>query len=413
MSLIVSERPKSWNSVVGQNRALSTLKAALGSGQFTPRGIIVSGPWGTGKTTLAYLAAKSLMCLDSTEGVSCGKCASCLQSQALDSHPDFIEVDAASNSGVADARQLLQLVEAFPILGKRRVVLIDEAHRLSREAWDVFLKPIETDNGTAPPCVFIFATTDLAKIPYTIKSRCCKVPLALVDDETIVGLLYAICGKYGIKHEPVALELIARHANGHIRDAVNALDEIATAGPVTKASAATYLDASSEAALRILVMLAGGKLIDAVQEADEFLRANSANKLIEALFVTYSRAIFSARADLSEHEQSLLNAIKAALQPFQSYTSVFLKWHQAVPLPPDVIPILLLELANAKGVVPTATIAPPTRGIATAQAPALPKRVSSAAPQVGNPFQESKALPADRLASMIGATVQSASSFKV
>src|SRR5271156_6105893 len=120
MASLIAQRPDTWNSVIGQTRAIKVLQAALRNPHFLSRGIILHGVVGVGKTTSAYLAAKALMCLDEKQPLGCGECASCqlVQSDGIDKHPDFIEIDGAVKSGVGDARDTVESTLTLPVLGK-------------------------------------------------------------------------------------------------------------------------------------------------------------------------------------------------------------------------------------------------------------------------------------------------------
>lgn len=346
MSLIVTERPKDWGSVVGQDRQVSFLKGILSKNRYIPRGVILWGPHGVGKTTLGKLLARALMCPESPLG--CGKCPSCqtFDFNGTDNHPDFVEVDAASNSGVNDSRQILENMSNMAIMGKTRVVLLDEAHRLSREAWDVYLKPLERlDTHT----VFIFSTTDYSKIPKTIRSRCCKVPLSRPTPQEVVGLLGSIATRHKLTYELDGLRLIARESKCHIRDAVNLLDAVGSVGTVTKDLVLAYVDTTPEdLALKTLHCVAMGKLAEACTHVDALSRILSPSKVIELLFSIYGRSVF-VDPEVSPEDQKVYTDLRQRMGAPFVVTGTFLRWLQACSMPADVLPILLAELDQCKG----------------------------------------------------------------
>jgi len=156
---LASQRPKTWNSVVGQDRAIRVLQAVLTTAKFIPRGFLLEGVYGVGKTTVAYLLARALMCtgehplgckISSGTLLDMKICPSCrtVDRDGIDNHPDFQEVDAGSTkdgvakSGVDAAREIIVTAETLPVLGRRRVTMLDEAHMLTPDAWKVYLKPL-------------------------------------------------------------------------------------------------------------------------------------------------------------------------------------------------------------------------------------------------------------------------------
>src|SRR5271157_2850928 len=213
----ITYRPKNWNQVVGQDRAIRLLQTILAHGRLLPRGFIFEGSYGSGKTSTAYLTARALMC-QTPGSLGCGTCQSCqvIDSQGIDGQDvmDFKEIDAAQNSGVEHARQIAApdgWGEAPPSLARRRVTIIDEAHRLSPNAWDVYLKPLEqkTDYST-----YIFVSSDGKAIPSTIRSRCTRVRFNRVAEEVIFGLLMATAARDKTPYDIEALKLIAQRSEG-------------------------------------------------------------------------------------------------------------------------------------------------------------------------------------------------------
>ena len=220
-------RPSEFADLVGQDVLTQTLSQAIKNGK-CPQGIILSGIRGVGKTTSARIIAKIINCQNlqiSDAGVkSCGSCVSCTSIQN-NNHPDVIEMDAASATGVDDVRQIIDSAEYKPLIGKFKVYIIDEVHMFSKSAFNALLKILEEPPAHA---IFILATTELNKIPPTIISRCHRFSLRRLSASDIVALLTTICEKEEVSFEDSALELIAIKSEGSARDAVSMLDQAAT-----------------------------------------------------------------------------------------------------------------------------------------------------------------------------------------
>lgn len=216
-------RPTTFDSVVGQEALTSTLKNAIRSGKLA-HAYLFCGPRGVGKTTCARIFAKNINCLNPVDGEACGKCESCL---AFDEgrSMNIYELDAASNNSVDDIRSITEQVHIPPQIGKYKVYIIDEVHMLSPSAFNAFLKTLEE-----PPhyVVFILATTEKHKLLPTILSRCQIYDFNRMEAENIVNHLKSVAERENITYEDEALSVIARKADGGMRDALSIFDQVAS-----------------------------------------------------------------------------------------------------------------------------------------------------------------------------------------
>ncbi|MEO2066099.1 MAG: DNA polymerase III subunit gamma/tau, partial [Desulfurobacteriaceae bacterium] len=187
---------------------------------------IFAGPRGVGKTTTARIVAKAVNCENLIDGEPCNQCSQCIEI-AKGSHPDVIEVDAASNRGIDQIRELRESVHYLPARGKKKVYIIDEFHMLTKEAFNALLKTLEE-----PPehALFVLATTEIDKIPPTILSRCQKFIFRRIPEELMVKTLSQICEKEKVEYEEEALRLIALSSEGCVRDAESLLEQAIALG---------------------------------------------------------------------------------------------------------------------------------------------------------------------------------------
>ncbi len=212
-------RPKSFDEVYGQDHITSILKYEIATSKFS-HAYLFCGSRGTGKTTCAKILAKAVNCLESVGGNPCGKCAACLSIES-GAATDVLEMDAASNNGVDNIRDIRDEVIYSPSSLKYRVYIIDEVHMLSASAFNALLKTLEE-----PPehVVFILATTELHKLPATIISRCQRFDFRRITTEVLKNHLLRIAEKEGIEITESAATILAKHAQGGMRDAISLLD---------------------------------------------------------------------------------------------------------------------------------------------------------------------------------------------
>ena len=213
-------RPQLFGDLAGLQHIAQTLQNAIKTGRVS-HAFLFTGSRGVGKTSVARIMAKCLNCLQGPTPEPCGICESCI-SIAAGSHPDVIEIDAASNRGISEIRQLRENVGYLPQLSAYKIYIIDEVHMLTTEAFNALLKTLEE-----PPdhVKFILATTEPHKIPITILSRCHHYDFGRLSTSVIEEAIQEVAEKEGLQIEPAALQLLAREAEGSMRDALSVLDQ--------------------------------------------------------------------------------------------------------------------------------------------------------------------------------------------
>lgn len=214
-------RPKTFDDVYGQQIVVQTLKNVIKNNKLTHAYLFV-GPRGTGKTSIAKIFAKTINCLHPEDGLSCEKCDVCISNNSNE-NVDIIEMDAASNNGVDEIREIRNHITLLPTVSKYKIYIIDEVHMLTTGAFNALLKTLEE-----PPehIIFILATTEPHKIPLTIMSRCQSFEFKPIPVATIKERLKYICAQENINIDDKSLNLIAEESNGGLRDAVSMLDQL-------------------------------------------------------------------------------------------------------------------------------------------------------------------------------------------
>ena len=219
LALYRKYRPDNFDDVVGQDKVVKVIEHAIETNRIS-HAYLFSGPRGTGKTTTAKIIARMVNCTNLVDGKPCGVCECC---KNIFNNNDVVEIDAASNNGVDEIRELRDKVNLVPTLAKYKVYIIDEVHMLTVQAFNALLKTLEE-----PPShvIFILATTEPHKIPLTIASRCQKFQFSKVSDDQIVNRLRQIVGNENVQITDDALYEIARLSDGGMRDAINFLDQL-------------------------------------------------------------------------------------------------------------------------------------------------------------------------------------------
>jgi DNA polymerase-3 subunit gamma/tau len=266
-------RPASFNELIGQDALVRTLRNAFAMGRIA-HAFMLTGVRGVGKTTTARILARALNCIgpDGKGGPTpdpCGVCENCIAILA-DRHPDVTEMDAASNTGVDDVREIIEATRFRPLIARTKVFIIDEVHMLSRNAFNALLKTLEEP----PPHVkFVFATTEIRKVPVTVLSRCQRFDLKRVPVDVLAAYFGQVAAREGIAIEPGALEAIARAADGSVRDGLSLLDQAialgSESGPITGTLVAEMLGLADRGfVFALMEAVAEGRVADALGVMD-------------------------------------------------------------------------------------------------------------------------------------------------
>ncbi|HKI55668.1 MAG TPA: DNA polymerase III subunit gamma/tau [Trueperaceae bacterium] len=368
-------RPVRFGEVVGQEHVIEVLGTAVRVGRIG-HAYLFSGPRGVGKTTTARLLAMAANCeAEDAAQRPCGECESCRLVQK-GAHPDVTELDAASNNSVEDIRDLREKVGLAGLRGGMRVWILDEAHMLSRAAANALLKTLEEP---PPGLLFILATTEPEKLPPTILSRCQHFRFRRLSDDEIAGKLTALCQAAGVDFEPDALRLVARVADGGMRDAESMLERLLVLeGGVSAEAAEEALGLPPHERLQAMAAaLAGADLATLLSESDALYRAGfSPRTLAEQLGRTLRDALVgSVRGDgfrVPLEDVPLMHAIQALDDDMER----FLRHNDLYALE-----VALIKALNAaRGDVPAAR-----EGITADAAGAMPATMPATMPASGPP----------------------------
>lgn len=403
-------RPLQFKDVVGQETAVTVLTQSLATNKLA-HAYLFTGPRGTGKTTLARLFAKALNCSNRKGFEPCGKCTHCV-AMTDNRSLDVVEIDAASHTGVDNIRELRETVTSAPVIGSHKVYIIDEAHMLSIGAWNALLKTLEE-----PPAhvVFILATTNAAKVPETILSRTLRLDLRRFPVELIVTKLEKIAKAEKLKIEKDALTLIARTAQGGMRDAEILFTQIATLeeSPIDAERVALLLGTTTLAANHaLLTAVASRDLTRAFATVSELKDKGAELAGFTLSLLEYCRKLLFAAVDhttaekliedLTAEEKSELFALATSLGPakiveclerFQEADRLI----KVSPLPELPIEIALVKLIQGDQIAtPNIPVVP---GVPKSPTPASPAVSPSEPPKPAPTAAPKRSVPAEGKAS--------------
>ena len=391
-------RPETFSELIGQEALVRTLSNALTLGRLA-HAFVLTGVRGIGKTSTARLLAKGLNCIgaDGNGGATlepCGQCEPC-QAIADGRHVDVLEMDAASHTGVDDAREIIEGVGYRPVSARYKIYIIDEVHMMSKNAFNALLKTLEEPPDAVK---FIFATTEIRKVPVTILSRCQRYDLRRVPAGLLIDHLATICQKETIDAQPEALAMIARAAEGSVRDALSLLDQAAamTADALTPELVADMLGrpGRSESQAVLTAALAGDTNAALTAFANAYARGAEPDMLVadllDLIHLASMQAADAASDDLIDSDKATVFSLAGfGIARLGRAWQLLLKGHGEMAPAPDPAAgcdMLIIRLAHAAQMptpgdilqkLPTAPVAATNNVAPAAAAPAEPSPASA------------------------------------
>ena len=334
-------RPQTFDQVVGQEYVLNALRNSIQANRLH-HAYLLTGTRGIGKTTIARIMAKSLQCERGVSYIPCGQCAAC-RSISQGDYPDVIEIDAASNSGVDNIRELLENTQYPPMYGRYKIYIIDEVHMLSGASFNALLKTLE-----APPSYvkFILATTDVHKVIMTVISRCLQFQLRVLSVDEIAGQIMKIAKSEQVGCEGEAARLIARTAKGSMRDALSLCDQAIAlgSGNITREQVVSMLSTVGDDMIeRVLLLLLGDPGVTAPELLNDINRlAPNYKNLLNDLAVAFHdismfQMIGGSRIEMFNLPVAMLEAFAPRFSPedLQLYYQIMLEGIREYPYSPD------------------------------------------------------------------------------
>ena len=390
-------RPRALNEVVGQETVTNTLKNAVSSGRLA-HAYLFCGPRGTGKTSTARILAKAVNCLDPRDGEpdnSCENCLAIIEGRAL----DLIEIDAASNRGIDDIRDLSDKIGFSPTQSQYKVYIVDEVHMLTDAAFNALLKTLEEPPGHA---IFILATTEVHKVPLTIISRCQRYDFRRIPVDAIHQKLAQLSAAEDVEAEADALDLLARHSTGSLRDAENLLEQavVSYGSPLTGDQVRDMLELTGdEDALDLCEMVVGRKLAEGLGLIGRIADQGSDLGQLQRAITEFLRAVMlitSGAGDSSRFSDATADRLaKIAAGADRNQVLRALRTFAEANVRQDVSSPLPLELALAESSLePVAEPAPPPPVRQPTGRPAPRGPVTGARPPAAPSVQQRRAPPA-------------------
>ena len=362
-------RPRALEQVVGQDTVTNTLRNAVSSGRLA-HAYLFCGPRGTGKTSTARILAKAVNCLDPTDGEpdnACNRCVAVNESRAL----DLIEIDAASNRSIDDIRDLSDKINFAPTEFRYKVYIVDEVHMLTDQAFNALLKTLEEPPDHA---IFILATTEVHRVPLTIVSRCQRYDFRRISLDDIIEKLSELCRAEDVETEREALELIARHSTGSLRDAENLLEQAVVSydSPLRADQVRDMLELSGdEDALELCKSIVEKNVSESLNVVNKVAAQGSDLRQLQRAVTDFLRSVMLMAVgaddtvgfsdDTTERLKAMSQGVdqRYILRALRAISEADLRLDTASPLP---LELALVESSIEPAAAPPAAPAQPARG---------------------------------------------------